>query len=182
MRLARLAVPLLALLLALPAAARPLDRAEAKALDKALDRYLAAIGSGDAGTMVAAMPPRVVSVFAAATGMEEAGLKATLVAQTGALMKGTRVRDLSADQSAVDAGDETLGDGTKVTWALVPTTFVSEADGKAQRNEQPLLAVREGKAWYFLRIDGKDRQQLAALAYPFLSGRNFPEATTTPAK
>lgn len=185
MRLIRLAAPFLALLLALgpslPAAARALDRAEARALDRAVSAYLAAIGAGDAGAIVDAMPPRVVSIFAAATGMEETRLRNTLVEQTAALMKGTRVRDLSADQSALDAGEETLGDGTTVVWVLVPTAFVSETGGKATRSEQPLLAVREGRTWSFLRIDGKDRQELAALAYPFLAGRTFPEATTAPA-
>jgi hypothetical protein len=182
MRLTRLVAPLLALALALPAAARPLDKAETRSLDKAVSAYLAAIAAGDAGGIVAAMPPRVVSVFAAATGMEKAKLKATLIQQTGEIMKGTEVRDLSADQSALDAGDETLADGTRVTWVLVPTAFVSEAGGKATRNTQPLLALREGRAWSFLRIDGKDRQDLAALAYPFLAGETFPEATSAPAE
>ncbi len=182
MRLTRLAATLLALLLALPAAARPLDKAEAKGLGKAVTAYLAAIGAGDAEAIVAAMPPRVVSVFAAATGMEESALKTMLVQQTAALLKGTSVRDLSADQSALDAADETLGDGARVVWVLVPTAFVSEAGGKATHNEQPLLAVREGKAWHFLRIDGEDRQEVAALAYPFLAGRSFPEAKAEPAE
>lgn len=105
-----------------------------------------------------------------------------LVQQTAALLKGTSVRDLSADQSALDAADETLGDGARVVWVLVPTAFVSEAGGKATHNEQPLLAVREGKAWHFLRIDGEDRQEVAALAYPFLAGRSFPEAKAEPAE
>ena len=182
MRLTRLVAALVALTLALPAAARPLERAEAKALDKAVTAYLAAIAAGDAEGIVAAMPPRVVSVFAAATGMEEAKLRTTLVRQTGEIMKGTKLHDLSADQSALDAGEETLADGSRVTWVLVPTAFVSEAGGKATRNSQPLLAVREGRAWSFLRIDGKDRQDLAALAYPFLAGKSFPKATSAPAE
>ncbi len=181
MRLIRLAAPFLALVLSLPAAARPLDRAEAKSLDRAVTAYLAAIGAGDAGAIVAAMPPRVVSIFAAGTGMEETALKATLVEQTAAMMKDTQVRDLSADQSALDAGEDTLGDGTRVVWVLVPTAFVSVTGGKATRSEQPLLAVREGRTWSFLRIDGTDRQELAALAYPFLAGRTFPAAKTAPA-
>lgn len=177
----RPALILIALLAALPAAARPLKPAEGKALDAALSAYLAALGAGDAEGIVGAMPPRVLKVFAAATGMEEAALKATLVQQTGALMGGTKVRDLAADQSALDAGDETLADGTKVTWALIPTAFVSEAGGKAVLNSQPLLALSEDKAWHFLRIDGPERRQVAALAYPFLAGKDFPEATTKPA-
>lgn len=180
MRPIRLAALLATLLLALPAAARPLAKAEARALDTAITAYLGAIAEGDAEAVVAAMPPRVLAIFAAATGLEEKALRTTLVEQTGALMRGTKVSDLSADQSALDAGDETLADGATVVWVIVPTAFVSEAEGKAARNEQPLLALREGKAWHLLRIDGKERRDIAALAYPFLAGREFPEAKTTP--
>ena len=180
MRPIRLATLLAALLLALPAAARPLAKAEARALDKAITAYLDAIATGNAEAVVAAMPPRVVAIFAAATGLEQTALRKTLVEQTGALMRGTKVTDLSADQSALDAEDEGLADGASVAWVIVPTAFVSEMDGKTARNELPLLALREGKAWHFLRIDGPERREVAALAYPFLAGKEFPEAKTTP--
>lgn len=180
MRPIRLAALLAAILLGLPANARPLGKAEARALDKAVTRYLDAITAGDAEAVVAAMPPRVVAIFAAATGLEEKALRTTLVEQTGALMKGTKVRDLAADQSALDAAEETLADGATVVWVIVPTAFVSEVGGTATRNEQPLLALREDKAWHFLRIDGPERREVAALAYPFLAGKDFPEAKTTP--
>lgn len=173
---------LLALLMAQPGAARPLDPAEAKALDTSLGAYLGAIGRSDAKGVVAALPPRVLNVFAGATGVETRKLEATLVEQTAALMKGTKVRDVSADQSALDAEEGDLADGTKVVWVLIPTAFVTESDGAVMRNEQPLLAVEDGAKWYFLRMDGPERQQLAALAYPFLAGRAFPPATVTAVK
>ncbi|MBC7142625.1 MAG: hypothetical protein H5U18_10815 [Rhodobacteraceae bacterium] len=173
---------LLAVLMAHPVAARPLDAGEAKALDASLGAYLRAIGRSDAKGIVAALPPRVLNVFAGATGVETRKLEATLVDQTRTLMKGTTVRDVTADQSDLDAGEDALADGTKVTWVLIPTAFVTEADGAVMRNEQPLLAVEDGETWYFLRIDGPERQQLAALAYPFLAGREFPPATVTAVK
>ncbi len=172
----------LAVLMAHPAAARPLDAGEAKALDTSLGAYLKAIGRSDAKGIVAALPPRVLNVFAGATGVETKKLEATLVDQTKTLMKGTKVRDVTADQSALDAGEDDLADGTKVIWVLVPTAFVTEAGGAVMRNEQPLLAIEDGAKWYFLRIDGPERQQLAALAYPFLAGREFPPATITAVK
>lgn len=173
---------LLAMLMAHPAAARPLDAAEAKALDASLGAYLGAIGRSDAKGIVAALPPRVLNVFAGATGVETRKLEATLVDQTEALMKGTTVRDVTADQSTLDAEEDDLADGAKVIWVLIPTAFVTETDGAVMRNEQPLLAVEDGEKWYFLRIDGPERQQLAALAYPFLAGREFPPATITAVK
>jgi len=62
---------------------------------------------------------------------------------------------------------------------VVPTSFVSESKGKATRNEQPLLAVEEAGKWYFLRIDGQERQDLAMIAYPFLKDEKIPEARVT---
>ena len=59
-----------ALLLALPAAARPLETAEAKTLDQALSAYLAAIEKGDATRIVGAIPPRILALFAAQSGMD----------------------------------------------------------------------------------------------------------------
>lgn len=182
MRRAMLAAILCAIALASPAAARPLDKSEARALDKAVAAYFAAIGKGDAGRVVAAMPPRLVSIYSRATGLEAGRLHAMLAEQTAALMAGMQFRDFTSDLSALDAAEDELADGSRITWVLVPTAFVSETNGKATRNEQPLLAVLEGRNWYFLRIDGKERRDVAALAYPFLAGRDFPAARTSPAE
>ncbi len=166
-------------LTALPAAARPLSTAEAEALATSVDRYLAAIGRADAPAIVAALPPRILNVFAGATGVESRKLEETLVQQTEAVMKGTAFRDLSAGLSALDATDAALDDGSAVTWVLVPTAFTTVARNQKTRHEQPLLALHEGEAWHFLRIDGPQTQGLAALAYPFLAETRFPAATTT---
>lgn len=166
-------------LMALPAAARPLSTAEAEALAQSVDSYLAAIGRADAPSIVAALPPRILNVFAGATGVESRKLEETLVEQTEAVMKGTAFRDLSAGLSELDAADAALDDGSAVTWVLVPTAFTTVAKNKKTRHEQPLLALREGDAWYFLRIDGPQSQSLAALAYPFLAETSFPTAAST---
>ncbi|MCB2130164.1 MAG: hypothetical protein KDE03_14065 [Rhodobacteraceae bacterium] len=160
--------------------ARPLAGAEAEAMDKALNSYLAAIGRNDAEKIVAAFPPRILNVFAGATGIEAKKLTETLVAQTAELMKGIKVGEVAAKPGPLEVTDTVLADGVPVVWGLVSTSFVSEtATGKA-RNNQPLLAVSEGGAWYFLRVDGAERRQLAALAYPFLAGVEIPDAVVTP--
>jgi hypothetical protein len=173
---------LFAALLAFPAAARPLSPAEADALGKSVERYLSAIGRADAPAIVEALPPRILYVFAGATGVEAGKLEKTLVEQTKALMKGTKFRDLGANRSALDVQEAQLAGGGQVLWTLVPTTFTTEAKGKRTRHDQPLLALREKETWYFLRIDGPQQRQLAALAYPFLSDVEFPAASTAPAQ
>lgn len=158
----------LAVLMTLPAAARPLAPADSEAMKRSLDAYLGAVSRGDAEKIVAALPPRILNVFAGMTGLESDKLHATLVDQTRTLTKGTKFRDVTADLGALDAQDSALRDGTTTTWLMIPTAFTVVTDDSATRNNQPLLAVKEGDDWYFLRIDGPERQQLAALAYPFL--------------
>jgi hypothetical protein len=170
----------LTLFAAAPVAARPLGAEEATALQKSVDTYLGAIGRRDAGQIIAALPPRVLNVFAGATGIEARKLNSTLVEQTETMMKGATFRDLAAEEGALEATETTLADGTEVTWVLVPTRFTMQSDGKRTLNRQPLLAVRENQTWYFLRVDGAERRQLAALAYPFLAEVAMPEARITP--
>lgn len=176
----RFALPLLALLAAASAEARPLGQREGAALGKALKGYLGAIGRGDADIIVEALPPRVLNVFSGATGIEMKTLKATLSEQTATVLKGTTFREVAADDVALEAEDATLADGSTITWVLIPTSFVSETGGRAQRNEQPLLAISEKGKWHFLRIDGKERSDLAAAAYPFLMDQKIPEASVSP--
>ncbi|HPE26617.1 hypothetical protein [Albidovulum sp.] len=177
----RLAALLLSLALAFPASARPLTQGEAETLSVSVDAYLAAIGAGSASDIVAAMPPRLLNVFAGATGVEAAALTKVLTDQTAALMEGTRFSDLAAGKSKLKAEEGTLSDGTTVTWVLIPTRFTATTGDAATINEQPLLAVMEDGKWYFLRVDGPERQQVAAAAYPFLAKVKMPEATIRPA-
>ncbi len=182
MRLAaRLSTPTLALtlalVLALPVQARPLSEDEAATLSTSVDAYLTAIGSRNAEKIVAALPPRIINAFAGATGLEANVLVKTLTEQTAAVMKGTQFSDLASGKSNLSAEEGALADGSTVTWVLIPTRFTATADGKATVNEQPLLAVSEDGAWYFLRIDGPERQALAAAAYPFLKDVPMPQAT-----
>ena len=169
-------------LLALPAVARPLTPAEDESLGKAVDLYLAAIGRGDAVKIVGALPPRMLNVFAGATGVEADKLTDTLVTQTKAMTKTAKFRDMAAGRAGLDAEDEALADGTNVTWVLLPTNFTTESNGQKTRHEQPLLALSEGGTWYFLRIEGPQSQQLVSVAYPFLAEVSFPPAKTAPEK
>jgi hypothetical protein len=177
----RLVALVLALLVtALPAVARPLGAEEEKALGRAADAYLNAIKSGNAEKIVAAIPPRIVNVFAGSAGIESKEITRTLVAQTRELVKGSKFRDLKADRVGVEVNDATLADGTQVTWAVLPTTFTAEVGGSKTLNSQPMLAISEGGKWYFVRVDGPQQKQIVAIAYPFLSQVAFPEATSTP--
>ncbi|MGB3314425.1 MAG: hypothetical protein WBB85_08425 [Albidovulum sp.] len=172
----------LSALLALPAFARPLATDEMDTLGKAVDGYLAAIEKADAPAIVSALPPRILNVFAGATGTEAKKLEATLVDQTKAMMKDSRFRDLAYGRSQLVAEDAALADGTAVTWVLIPTAFVSETKSGKTKHEQPLLALNEGGDWYFLRIDGPQSQQLAAIAYPFLAEIEFPPSLASAVK
>ena len=162
--------------------ARPLAAEEAASLDKAASSYLRAVERGDAEKIVAALPPRILTVFGAASGIEAGKLNKTLVDQTAQLMKATSFRNVAASGEVPDAGDATLDDGTEVVWAILKTSFITETDGKATQNWQPLLSLHEGGQWYFLRVEGPQSKKLAAIAYPFLTEINFPSAASSPVK
>ncbi len=161
---------------ALPAVARPLSEDETKALTRSMDSYLRAIGSGDATRIVEGIPPRIVNIFAGTSGVEAHSLKKTLVDQTAAMLKGAKFSDVGADATAINAQDAAMADGTTVTWAVVPTSFTATTKTAKTRNEQPMLAIREDKTWYFVRIDGEQQKQMVSIAYPFLASVQFPEA------
>lgn len=166
--------------LALPALARPLTAPEAKALDGAVNSYLAAIEKGDAKTIVGSIPPRILQLFATQSGTDATTLEATLAEQMTSLLSGSKFSGLRARIKGAEAADDTLSDGTKVTWAVVSTKFtVTQGDAKT-RNEQPMLALREGDVWYFIRIEGAAQSQMVSLAYPFLADAKFPASSSAP--
>ena len=167
-------------LTAIPSDARSLTADEAASLDGAAASYLRAVGRGDAERIVAALPPRVLTVFGAASGIEAKKLTKTLVEQTSALMDATTFTNVAASGEVPQAGDAVLEDGTAVVWAILKTSFVTETGGKSTQNWQPLLALNEGGEWYFLRVEGPQSKQLAAIAYPFLNDIDFPSAASAP--
>lgn len=169
----------LSLLMALPAAARPLEAAEAKALGKSVGIYLRAIGRNETERVVAALPPRVLNVFAGQAGIESKTLNKTLADQMRAMTKGVTFSDFTSDTASMDAQDAVLADGTTVTWVVVPTAFTATTATGKMRNEQPLLVLREGKSWYMMRMD-PGAQQMVSFAYPFLKDVTFPPSRATP--
>lgn len=169
----------LSLTLALPAAARPMDKAEEKALAKSVGIYLRAIGRGEAERVVAALPPRVLNVFAGQAGIEASTLNKTLADQMLVMMKGSKFSDFTSETKGMDANDAVLADGTTVTWVVIPTAFTAETSAGKTRNEQPLLVLREGKQWYMMRMDPA-AQQMVSFAYPFLKDVKFPPSRATP--
>lgn len=165
---------------AFPVAARPLTEVEARTLNRSVNAFLSATRGNDAETLVKAIPPRILNVFAGSAGIEASKLEKTLVSQTRDLTKGLKVRNTTSDQTAVDAQDGVLADGTPVIWAVVPTTYEAEKDGKKTLNAQALVALNESGKWYFVRMDGDQQKQIATIAYPFLSAATVPAATVTP--
>jgi hypothetical protein len=177
-------LPFLALLLVtlgLPAFARPLTEAEAKALESAVARYGRATMAKEAEKVVGTIPPRVLNVVAGTAGIEAKKVTETLVAQTKEVMKTTKISEFVTAPGPWEGNDATLADGTAVVWAVVPAQFVAEGGGRKTLNQQPLLAIEEEGKWYFSRIDGPAQLQIVGFAYPFVAGLDLPPATSVPA-
>lgn len=167
---------------AFPTLARPLTAPEAKSLDGAVSGYLRAIETGDAKMIVGAIPPRIIQLFAAQSGTDAATLEKTLAEQTQSLLGSSRFSELRAATGGADATESSLADGTGVVWAVIPTEFTVTQGEASTRNKQPMLALRESDAWYFIRIEGAAQSQMISLAYPFLADAKFPASTSTPTK
>lgn len=178
-RLAAVALALLALVS--PATARPLSPEETHRLGGAVDRYLSATASNDAEVLVASIPPRILNIMAGTAGIEAKDLTPTLQKQVAATLKDTRISDVTSDQSALDATDSTMADGTVVTWVVVSTEYTAAVNGKKTRNSEPIVALSEGNKWYILRVNSPKAKIVAAIAYPFLADAKLPEASATPA-
>lgn len=163
-----------------PALARPMDGGEQRKMESAVNGYLRAIDQGEASKVVAALPPRIKNIFAGSAGIEASQLDRTLTQQTETMLKSADFSDFKADFSRVDAQDAVLSDGTKVTWVIVPTSFAAKTSAGKSVNQQPLLALNEGKDWYMMRVEGAQQKQLVSLAYPFLKDVTFPESHATP--
>lgn len=171
---------LLALPMAAPGFARPMEGAEARRMQTAVDVYLGAIGRGEADRVVASLPPRIKNIFAGSAGIEAGKLDGVLIEQTAALLKAAKFDDLAADYSVIDATDSVLADGSRVTWAVVPTQFTVETEAGKVLNRQPMLVLNESGKWYMMRIEGAQQQELVSIAYPFLKGVSFPPASSAP--
>jgi len=174
-----IAVLCLCALTALPAAARPLDRAEARGLQRALDAYSDALVSGDAAGLTASLPPRLMRFHARSIGLSQQDLTEAMTQQTRAMMAQTSFGPLLADPAGAQAAEATLQDGTRVTWAILPAAFEMEQGGQRSRVDQPVLALRDGRDWYLIRIDDGQKAALAGV-YPFLADIALPATTIDP--
>jgi len=171
---------LAALALAAPAAARPLDPAEAASLGKALAAFDTALTGRNSAALVAAIPPRLVAAIAAQSGMDVATLTSTMVTQSDAMLADTTFQDLSTDVKSADAQEAALPDGTSIVWAIVPVSFVMDRNGKRTAFRQSILALNDAGAWYLLRIEHPAQRDLAATVYPFLAGITIPPGEAKP--
>lgn len=169
------------LALALPAAARPLTGAETRSLEKALRDFDRALTGRDSARLVAAIPPRIIAMIAGQSGMELAALQKAMAEQSDAALAGVTFTDLTTDPSRADAATATLGDGSTVTWALVPVSFVMDKDGTRQLFRQTILALNEADTWYLLRIEDPQQRDLVAAVYPFLADVAIPPTEVGPA-
>lgn len=169
-----------ALSLALPLQARPMNEEEAASLAKAISDYGRATMAKSAEKLVATIPPRVVNVVAGTAGIEASKIDETLIEQTRAVLKTSSISNFVTAPGPFEANDATLADGSAVVWAVVPAQFDAEGEAGKSRNNQPLLAIRESGTWYFARIDGPQQQQVVALAYPFIAEATLPAASSQP--
>ena len=167
-------------LLALPAQARDLTPEETRTLKSAINGFTRAMERGNARKIAGTIPPRVLNMIAGTSGMKVKDLEKAMVEQTAAVMKSATFSDLTIDQQNLDATDATMSDGTEIVWTMVPSTFRMTVGEKTTMNEQTMLALRDGRSWYLIRVAEPAQRQMISLVYPFLADIEFPEPVSTP--
>ncbi len=168
------------LLLALPAQARELTSEESRSLKSAINGFTRAMERGNARKIAATVPPRVLNMIAGTNGLKVRDLEKAMVEQTAAVMKSATFSDLTINQQDLDATDATLSDGTEIVWTLVPSTFRMTVGDNTTQNEQAMLALRDGRSWYLIRVAEPAQRQMISIVYPFLADADFPEPVSTP--
>jgi len=164
-------------LLVLPASARPLTSQETADLGSRIDGFVQALGAGDVGAMLEILPPRLLDRLAEEAGVSVEEMIAVMEAETEAVLSDMSVSDIETARDGLDATDAEIG-GADITWTLVPTSFDVDTGEMVVTFESSLLALREGEAWYLVRVAEPEQIGILRELYPPLEDVTFPETTS----
>ncbi len=160
-----------------PAAARDLTDAETTALVSTVDGYARALRASDLGRLVDTIPPKLLALMATTAGVDVDRFREQTKRQLANVMNTVRFEDVSIETSALSDPVETE---EGLVYAFIPYAFVMATDAERNGVAGRLLALREGDAWYLLRVETGVQVQLLKDAYPSLKDVAFATDTVTP--
>jgi hypothetical protein len=170
----RICTSLLALALSLsPAFGESVPADLQGSLSSSVETFEAAIGSGDFGALFDYMPPKVLELLAAQSGMSVDDVLVAAEAQIEAAMETVTFDSFGMDVAAADwqmTPDGALG------YAMIPTeTVMTITDmGKMKAVSDTIAFQGEDGGWYLVRIDDPSQVTLLQTAYPEFVGVDFP--------
>lgn len=170
------ALPLCALISgATPALA--FDEADRLAVLARADSYEAAVAHRDYSVFVDAVPPRLLSALALRSNMDSDTLKQAMRVQVSEAMAGVTLDDFDLQTGAMTTGDTRTGR----PYALIPTLTTIAEDGAAPAPVRTVtLAMKDGGAWYLVRLDGPEQAAALRAAYDDFSDVALEAASPAP--
>lgn len=157
----------------MPAAAKSLSEAEQAALSETVDDFSKAMKGNDFKRVIATLPPRLIEKMSAQVGVPADQLRDMLAAQSAQVMGNATVEKFATDLSDLSAKSGKMPDGSKVLYAFVPAEVVFTMGGKTHEAPQNLLALKDGEAWYLMRVQSDGHVKMLQDIYPFLKRRDF---------
>jgi len=157
----------------LPLVAKGLKDAEHAMLSQTVESFSTAMKSNDFEQVIDTLPPRLVNAMAAQVGVPAAQLREMLAVQSAQVMGQSTVDTFATDLSGLKAKTGKMPDGTEVLYTFVPAQVVVTAGGKTVDAPQNLLALKEGGAWYLMRVQSEGHVDMLRSAYPFFKKREF---------
>jgi len=169
----------LVLALAGAASAQGLTDAEKQALSARVESFDAAMKASDMTAVMGVVPPKVLDKIAATYNVSVDELLAAMQQQMDEAMKSVTIVSFGMDLEAAEYVP--LADGS--TYALIPTETVidlGEAAGGKMKASSMTLGLKDGDAWYLVRVDDPAQVAMLKEIYPAFVSVEFPPSTTAP--
>ncbi|HBZ45506.1 MAG TPA: hypothetical protein DEO85_15980 [Maritimibacter sp.] len=159
-----------ALISTLPLTAMAFDTADKAAVEATVSEFDTAYSTGDFGTVLDYLPPKLIDYMATQMGSEsQAELKATMAKQMAAFMS-----DIKIDAFDMNTNRMKTGEAGGRSYAFIPTTTKITAEGKTRTLRNQTLALEDGGRWYVVRIEADQQYNLVKEVYPEFGSVRLP--------
>ena len=165
---------LITVVMALPAASRPLTADEQHNLESALTSFTQAIQRKRMRQVIAVVPPKVLATIAKSVRTTPQKMRREMVRELQTGMKDVRFTDMEVITGNLDARDANAPDGGAIIYAFVPMNFKMHIKLHDFAVTSSILALREDGQWYFMRVEDEGQKTILADVYPFLKNARYP--------
>lgn len=155
------------------------DEARTAMIDR-VDGFSESLAEGDMGAVFDYMPPKILTLLAEQSGLEEDALIEMSKAQLETAMASVTMDDFAMDIEA--ATYQMTPDGSR-GYLLIPTQSLMTVEGAGMmKASSETLVFEDGGEWYVARVDEPSQAALVQTAYPEFAGITFAPGTVEAAE